>query len=74
MGNTEENDGNGYSGKLVGKTIRDNDNNSTVLIIPEKFAKALGIENSKVSLSLLGDCDGDKLLLITKIHKEIIIN
>ncbi len=60
MGNTEENCI--YCVELIEKAIRDNNSNSTALIIPREFAKALGIENSKVSILLLKD----GFLLITK--------
>ena len=53
MSNIKENDGNNVM--LIGKTIKDIDDDSTSLIIPIEFAKALGIENSKVSMSLLDD-------------------
>lgn len=73
MGNTEENDY-GDSVMSIGKTIRDNDNNSTALIIPNEFAKSLDIENSKVLMSMLNDFDGNRHLLISKYYKEIVIN
>ncbi len=59
---------------LVGKTIRDIDNNSTALVIPMEFAKELDIENSKVSLSLLKDFDGNKHLVVSKYYMEIVID
>jgi len=58
---------------LIGRTITNDENNSTILIIPNEFAKALGIENSKVKMSLLYNFDGGKHLLVTKFHKEIVI-
>lgn len=69
MDNKKEND----SSMSIGRTIKDNDNNSTALIIPEEFAKALGIENSKVLMSLLGDFDGNKHLVVSKYYKEIVM-
>ncbi len=50
MGNTEENDGNSDGATLIGKTIKDNDSNSTALVIPKEFAKALGTENSNINV------------------------
>jgi hypothetical protein len=74
MGNIEENGVNGDRIPMIGKTVKIEDvNNSTALIIPKEFAKALGIENSRVSMTVLDDCDGDKHLLVTKFHKEIVI-
>jgi hypothetical protein len=59
MSNIEENDDDGDSVILIGKTIKtDDDNNSTTLIIPKGFAKALGIENSKALMLLLDGFDG----------------
>lgn len=59
---------------IIGKTIRDiNDGNSTALIIPKEFAKELQIENSKVSMSLIKDLDGNKHLLVSKAYIEIVI-
>ncbi|MEJ7642736.1 MAG: hypothetical protein WKF36_11190 [Candidatus Nitrosocosmicus sp.] len=71
MGNIIDNDLGGN--RLIGKTIRDNDNSSTVLIIPKEFAKELGIENSKVSMSLLDDFQGNRHLIVTKFYKDIVI-
>jgi hypothetical protein len=74
MSNIKENDDDDDYVPLIGKTIKIDDHNySTTLIIPPKFAKALGIENSKVSMAVLEDCDGDKHLLVTKYHREIIL-
>ena len=58
---------------LIGKIVRDNDNDCIALIIPKEFVKQLGIENSKVSMSLLDDFDGDKYLIVTKYHNEIVM-
>lgn len=71
MGNVVENDLDRT--RLIGKTIRDIDNNSTALIIPKEFAKELDIKNSKVSMSLLDDFGGNKHLVVTKYHKEIVL-
>jgi hypothetical protein len=50
---------------ILGKTIRDiNDGNSTALVIPKEFAKELQIENSKVSMSLIKDTNGNKHLIV----------
>ena len=73
MSNIEENDGNGASVTLIGNTMRDIDNNSTALIIPKEFAKELDIENSKVSMSLLDDFQGNRHLVVSKYYKEIAI-
>ncbi len=70
MGNVVENDC--HDTRLIGKPIRDIDNNSTALIIPKKFAKELDIENSKVSMSLLDDFSGNRYLIISKFHKEFV--
>ena len=71
MSNTKENYGDNV--KLIGKTIRDDDSNSTALIIPKEFAKALDIENSKVSILLLNDFSGNRHLVVSKYHHEIVI-
>ena len=73
MGNIEENGENVDSVTLIGKTIKDNDNNSTALVISSEFAKELDMENSKVSMSLLYDSDGNRYLLVTKYYKEIVV-
>ena len=70
MSNTKENDGDGDL--LIGKTIRDIDNNSTALIIPKELAKELDIENTKVSTFLWDDFDGKKHLVVTKYYNEIL--
>lgn len=44
------------------------------MIIPEEFAKALGIEKSKVSMSLLNDFGGNRYLVVSKYFKEIVID
>lgn len=72
MGNTKENYGSNV--RLIGKTIRDIDSNSTVLIIPSEFAKALGIENSRVLILLLDSFDGNRHLVVSKYHMEIVID
>jgi hypothetical protein len=59
---------------LFGKTSRNGEDNSTTLTIPLEFAKELGIENSKVLMSLLYDYEGGKHLLISKFHREILID
>ena len=59
---------------IIGKTIQDiNHGNSTALVIPKEFAKELNIENSKVSMSLINDLDGNKHLLISKAYLEIVL-
>jgi hypothetical protein len=76
MGNIKENEGNVDGVPLIGKTIRDNDNDSdsTALIIPEEFAIALGIESSKVSMPILDDFSGNRYLIVSKYHHEIVID
>ncbi len=60
---------------IMGKTIKDiNEGNSTALVIPNEFTKELQIENSKVSMSLIKDLDGNKHLLISKAYVEIVID
>jgi len=59
---------------LLGKTIQDiNEGNSTAVLIPNEFAKELNIENSKVSMSLMEDSDGNKHLLVSKAYIEIVM-
>jgi hypothetical protein len=70
MSNIKENDGDDI--KLIGKTIKDDDNNSTALIILKEFVKALKIERSKVSISLLDDFSGDGHLVVSKYYREIV--
>lgn len=60
--------------EIVGKTIMNDSNDSTVLIIPKEISKELDIGNSKVSMTLLEDSYGDRHLLATKYHKEIVID
>ncbi len=72
MGNIEGNDS--HNNRLIGKTIRDIDNNSTALVIPMEFAKELDIENSKVTMFLLNDFDGNKHLIVSKYYNEIVID
>lgn len=47
MGNIENMD----SMPIMSKTIKDNDNNSTALIIHKEYAREVQIDNSKVSMS-----------------------
>ncbi len=74
MGNIKENEENVDGVPLIGKTIRDNDDDSTALIIPEEYAIALGIESSKVSMSLLDDFSGNRYLIVSKYRHEIVID
>lgn len=71
MDNTEENDENGVT--LIGRTIRDDNKNSTALIIPKEFVRLMDIENSKVSMSVLEDFEGDRYLIVSKFHNEIVM-
>lgn len=60
---------------IISKTIQDiNDGNSTALVIPQEFARELQIENSKVSISLIKDLDGNKHLLVSKAYVEIVLD
>lgn len=60
---------------IISKTIQDIiDGNSTALVIPREFAKELQIENSKVSMSLIKDLDGNKHLLVSKAYVEIVLD
>ncbi len=59
---------------IIGKTIQDiNDGNSTALVLPNEFVKELKIENSRVAISLIKDLDENKHILISKLHREILI-
>lgn len=59
---------------IIGKTIQaSDDSNSTALVIPNEFARELQIENSKVSMSLIKDLDGNIHLLISKAYMEIVL-
>jgi hypothetical protein len=49
---------------------KDNDNNSTALTIPKEISLQLDIEKSKVSMSVLEDCDVDRHLLVTKHYRD----
>lgn len=54
---------------ILCKTIQDiNGCNTTALVIPQEFAKELNIQNSKVSMSLIKDLDGNKHLLVSKAY------
>ena len=60
---------------IISKTIQDIiDGNSTALVIPREFAKELQIENSKVSMSLIKDLDGNNHLLVSKAYVEIVLD
>ena len=66
--------GNFTNAPIIGKTIQDiNEGNSTALIIPKEFARELQIENSKVSMSLIKDLDGNKHILVSKAYVEIVL-
>lgn len=57
---------------IMGKTIHDiNDGNTTALVIPNEFARELNIQNSKVSMSLIKDLNGNKHLLVSKAYVVI---
>lgn len=57
---------------LIGRTYS-NPDNSLTLTIPKEFAKGSGIENSKVTMFLLDDFEGNRHLVVSKFHKEIVI-
>ena len=54
--------------------MQNNIDNSTTLTIPLELAKELNIENSKVTIYLLYDYEGSKHFLMSKFHREIVIN
>lgn len=59
---------------VMGKTIQDiNDGNTTALVIPKEFVRELNIRNSKVSMTLIRDLDGNKYLLVSKAYVEIVL-
>lgn len=51
-----------------------NDDNFRSLIVSKELAKNLQIENSKMSLSLMKDFDGNKHLVVSKYYNEIVLN
>lgn len=55
----------------LSKTIRDIDNGSTALIIPNDLAKELDIEDSKVSMTIILGLFDKKHLVVSKYYKEI---
>lgn len=59
---------------ILGKTHRNIVDDSIYLEIPAQFANELKIENSRVYISLLYDNEGNRNLLISKFHREIVIN
>ena len=69
---------NGKDGKslvLHGITYSSNsDDNTTTLSIPKEFAKELDIENCKVSITVLHGFGGHKHLIISKYHREIVLD
>ncbi len=69
MINTEDN-----NDILIGTTCRNDDDKTTSLTIPKEFARKLEIENTKVSMSLVNDCEGNRHLLVSKFHREIVID
>ncbi len=71
MSNIENDDDNNVT--FIGRTLQNENDNSTSLIIPLESAKELDIEGSKVSISLIYDYEGNKHLLISKFHREILI-
>ncbi len=62
------------SNTVIGRTYRNDYDGSTGLSIPKEFAKALDIESSKVSMSIMDDFEENKHLVVTKHHTEIIID
>ena len=69
MGNIKNDDG----AISIGRTYSNSDNSLT-LTIPKEFAKELDIENSKVSMFLLDDFQGNRHLLVTKYYNEIVMD
>ena len=67
---------NGISDSLpvLGKTHKSIEEDLVCLTIPNHIIKELGIENSRVSISLLYDYGDGKHLLISKFHREIILD
>ena len=59
---------------FIGRTQQNENDNSTSLVIPLELAKELDIENSKISIFLLYDYEGSKHLIISKFHREILID
>ena len=43
------------------------------LWFPKEFVRELKIENSKVSMSLIKDLEGNKHLLVSKAYMEIVL-
>ena len=72
MSNIENDDDNNVT--FIGRTLQNENDNYTGLTIPLELAKELDIENSKVTISSLYDYEGSKHLLISKFHREIVIN
>jgi hypothetical protein len=58
---------------FIERTLQNENDNSTSLTIPIELSKELDIENSKVLISLIYDYEGNKHLLISKYHREILI-
>ena len=58
---------------IFGRTFDDSTNNSTNLSIPKELAKELQIENSKVSMKVVFDQEGNLHLLVSESFREIVI-
>lgn len=71
MSNANYNKNHIQFGRTIGSNI---DINSTTLAIHRKLAEELGIENCKVVMTIMHDFDGSKHLLVSKYHREIIMN
>ena len=69
MGNIEYNDD---GAAIIGRTYR-NDDNSISITTPKETANELDLD-SKVMISLLGNMDVDRCLLISRLYREITID
>ena len=58
---------------IIGRTYRNEYDNSIKLTISTEFAKELDMENSKVSMSIINGFDGSRHLLVSKYCREIVI-
>ena len=59
---------------FIGRTHKNENDISTSLTIPLELARELDIENSRVSMSLIHDYEGNKNLLISKFYREIVLD
>jgi hypothetical protein len=61
---------------VYGRTYRSDsgDDNDATLTIPKEIAKELDIENCKVSITVLRNFNGRKYLMVSKFHREIVLD